>query len=308
VPVKRSISPWVWLFGVLAVLAVLGGIALAVGGAGTLFGPPPVDVPNVVGKSSTAAATTLTAAGLAAGALTTATSDSVPIGAVIAQSPPPGMQVRRGSKVALVISAGPAMAVIPDLGGLTEADALRAIQDRGFTIGPIGRKDSRTIPQDKVISQEPKHGTVAKKGSIVSFTISTGKPMGTVPDVVGRSKRTAVTKAEDAGFRVDVVNQFSDSVSAGLVIGTNPPGGTKAERGSTVTIAVSKGPQSFPIPGDVIGKTEAAATTQLQALGLIVTASTSPSSTTPGQVITTDPVPGTIVKSGSTVKIVVGAP
>ena len=308
VPVKRAVSPWVWLLGALAVLLLLGGVAWAVGGAGALFGPPPVDVPNLVGKTAPDAARELTTAGLVAGAVTTSTSDSVAIGVVISQNPQPGSPVRRGSKVGFVVSTGPPTAAVPDLGELTEADALRALQDRGFTIGPIGRKASSVVPADKVISQAPKAGTVARKGTIVSFTVSTGKPMSSVPEVVGKSKATAVSKVGNAGFNVDVVNQFSDSVAVGLVIGTNPPGGTLAETGSTVTIAVSKGPQSFPIPGDVVGKTQAAATTQLKGLGLIVTASTSPSSTTPGLVITTDPVPGTIVHVGSTVQIVVGAP
>ena len=308
IPVKRGISPWVWVIGIVAAVAILGGIAWAAGGVGLLFGPALVEVPNVVGKSAPSAEIALSAEGLSAGVLTTATSDSVPTGSVVSQNPPPGTQARKGSKVALVISTGVAVAVVPDLSGMTEADALRAIQDQGFTIGPIARKASSTIAANKVVAQIPASGTTAKKGSIVSFAVSTGKPMSAVPDVVGNSESTALSKVEGAGFTVDTVHQFSDSVTSGQVISTNPPGGTQAVSGSTVTIAVSKGPQSFPIPGNVIGKTEAAATTQLKGLGLIVIASTSPSSTTPGQVISTDPVPGTIVKSGSTVKIIVGAP
>jgi serine/threonine-protein kinase len=297
------------VFGVLAIIAVLGGVAWALGGAGSLFGPGAVDVPNVVGKTAPAAASALSAAGLAPGTVTTATSDSVTIGSVISQSPPPGVQLRKGGKVSLVISTGPAMGAIPDLGGMTEADAIRAIQNDGFTIGPISRKASSTVANGQVISQEPKSGTNARKGTLVSFTVSTGKPMAAVPDVVGRTRSSAENKLSNAGFNPNVSTQFSDTVAAGLVISSDPSAGTQAVAGSTVTITVSKGPEFVKIPGSVIGKSEAAATTQLTNLGLQVTSSTVPSSTPPaGLVVSTDPVPGTSVKSGSTVKIFVGGP
>ena len=48
VPVKRGVNPWIWLLAVVALLAVLGGVAWAFGGASGLFGAAAVDVPNVV--------------------------------------------------------------------------------------------------------------------------------------------------------------------------------------------------------------------------------------------------------------------
>ena len=267
-----------------------------------------MDVPNVVGRTAPAAAAVLANAGLGAGSVTTATSDSVAVGTVISQSPPAGDQIRKGGRVSLVVSAGPAVGAIPDLGGMTEADALSAIQAAGFTIGPITRKTSPTVVAGEVISQDPKSGTVAKKATAVSFSVSTGKPMATVPDVVGRTKSSAESRLSNAGFTVSVGTQFSDTVAAGLVISSDPGAGTQAVAGSTVTIKVSKGPQSVAIPADIIGRTQAAATTQLEGLGLNVATQSVASSQTAGTVVNTSPVPGTTVRSGSSVTIYVAGP
>src|SRR5262249_61080717 len=71
-------------------------------------GPPPVTVPNVVGLTQGAASTAITNAGLMVGAVTTATSATVPAGSVISQTPAAGAVVASDSSVALLVSSGPA--------------------------------------------------------------------------------------------------------------------------------------------------------------------------------------------------------
>ncbi len=75
-------------------------------------GLPQVTVPNVVGQSQAAAEAAITSAGLAAGAITTAHSNSVPAGQVISQTPSGGSTVAEGTAVALTISSG---LPLPDL-------------------------------------------------------------------------------------------------------------------------------------------------------------------------------------------------
>src|SRR5262249_23715338 len=90
-------------------------------------GPPQVAVPNVVGLTQAAAATAITNAGLTVGAITTASSTTVPSGSVISQNPTSGTQVVTGSAVALVVSTGPPKVATPNVVGLTQTAASAAI-------------------------------------------------------------------------------------------------------------------------------------------------------------------------------------
>jgi VWFA-related protein len=84
------------------------GSSLATGSAVSLVvSTGPVAVPNVVNQTQAAATTTLTGAGLAVGAVSQASSATVPSGSVISQNPAAGTSVAAGSAVALVVSTGP---------------------------------------------------------------------------------------------------------------------------------------------------------------------------------------------------------
>jgi beta-lactam-binding protein with PASTA domain len=88
-------------------------------------GPAPVNVPNVVGLAQAAASSAVAAAGLTSGAVTTASSATVPKGSIISQSPAAGTSVAAGSVVNLTVSAGPNIANlehVADLDGDGRAD------------------------------------------------------------------------------------------------------------------------------------------------------------------------------------------
>jgi beta-lactam-binding protein with PASTA domain/tRNA A-37 threonylcarbamoyl transferase component Bud32 len=302
VPVKkRRSTAWMWTLAVLALIAVLGGVAWAAFG-NQLLGPPKVQVPNVVGRPAAAAAVGLKRAGLVPGRVTTATSDAVPAGTVMSQDPAPGTELVKGKAVNLVLSSGPAVAAVPDLARLNETDAIRAIQSAGFTIGGISRRADAAVASGMIISQDPKSGSTVRKGAAVSFIVSTGKPMGAVPDVTGKSSGDAAAAVKEAGFRVDTVRRFSDTVTSGLVISQDPAGGTQAEKNSVVQLVVSKGPEQVTLP-ELAGQKLADAKTALQKLGLSWTIVDVPSLSDDGVVISTNPAGGSVVKPGDTIKL-----
>jgi eukaryotic-like serine/threonine-protein kinase len=78
--------------------------------------------------------------------------------------------------------------------------------------------------------------------------VSTGPPVVTVPDVHGRSGPDATSALEKAGFRVRTTQAFSDDVDSGVVISTDPAGGSQQRKFSTITVTVSKGPEFIAIP------------------------------------------------------------
>ena len=131
-------------------------------------------VPNVVGLTEAAAATALTNAGLTKGTVTTATSTTVPTGNVISQNPAAGSNVAPGSAVALVVSLGTA---VPNVVGLTQANAQTALTTAGLTVGTVTTMPSETVPTGQVISQTPVAGSNVAPGSAVALVISSGLPV-----------------------------------------------------------------------------------------------------------------------------------
>lgn len=127
----------------------------------------------------------------------------------------------------------------------------------------------------------------------------------TVPSVADLTEQAAGAKLRAAGLNPVPTLQASSSVPSGLVVSQSPAAGTRAERGARVTVVVSAGPASVPVP-EVSGLTEAAALAKLRKAGFKPTPSTEASSTArSGTVIQTDPPAGTEQQSGSPITVVV---
>ena len=120
----------------------------------------------------------------------------------------------------------------------------------------------------------------------------------------------ATQTLNNASFKVQKTSQPSATVPAGSVIATNPPVGSSAPHGATVTIVVSTGPEQVTVPNVTTPSnpmTQAQATSALTAAGLDVRVVMIPSSApNNGKVITQSPVAGTTVSKGATVTITVG--
>jgi penicillin-binding protein 1A len=131
-----------------------------------------------------------------------------------------------------------------------------------------------------------------------------------VPDVFSFPVEDAVRILEDAGFDVDQVEEESKKYPLGRVIGQDPEPGTKADRGSTVTIVVSiKETEDTVTVPDVIGMTEAEARDVLKDAGFKVDIQEEDGPgrgpNRRGKVWAQDPEGGSEAEAGSTVTIFV---
>jgi eukaryotic-like serine/threonine-protein kinase len=204
------------------------------------------------------------------------------------------------------LSGGEARAVtIPSVAGMPAADAERALRDAGLEV------DVRVVPHDSVpegqaIDTRPPAGEQVREGDTVVLRVSGGPGDVTVPDVVGQSEEAARAELSRAGFEVTVETAASDDVDQGLVIRQSPAGDSQAERGSTVTIVVSSGPEQVTVP-DVRRREQSDAERLLRDRGLTVgDVSQRPSTDfAPGIVIAQDPGPTARVDRGSAVDITV---
>jgi serine/threonine-protein kinase len=106
---------------------------------------------------------------------------------------------------------------------------------------------------------------------------------------------------------VDVVEEFSEDIPAGVIIRTEPAGGENARKGSPITLFVSKGQERYIIPSDLAGKDPNDATSVLEALTLVISGTNEvfDELLPVGKVVGTQPVGGTSVKRETPVVILV---
>jgi beta-lactam-binding protein with PASTA domain len=193
---------------------------------------------------------------------------------------------------------------VPDVVGSRSAVASQRLQNAGFEVD-IETVISDSVPTDRVATQRPQPGEKAKEGSTVTIIVSSGRGEATVPGVIGKKQADAEKAMKDAGFETDVRKESSDSVPKGRVISTSPLENSQLEKGRTVVLVVSSGPEQVSVP-DVVGNSEDEARSALEGAGLRADVSQEESTDKdPGTVLRQTPSSGAKVDKGSAVKLVV---
>jgi serine/threonine-protein kinase len=193
---------------------------------------------------------------------------------------------------------------VPDVVGKRSGAAAQQLQSEGFEVDVVPIQ-SDTVPDDRVAGQTPEAGESADEGSVVTITVSSGPGEAAVPLVQGLPADEAADRLRDAGFKTERREEFSDTVRSGRVIETSPAEGSTVRRGSTVTLVVSRGRERVAVP-DVEGSTREEAQRLLRDAGLEASVTERETADEePGTVLEQDPAPGTQVRMGATVKLVV---
>jgi serine/threonine-protein kinase len=287
---------------VLVFLAVAIAVLLVAGGAGWYLATGRyAEAPTLLGLSPAAASAAVEDAGLKIQTGTSRFSDSVAAGLVAAQDPEAGSRLKRGAVVVVYLSRGIRTVVMPDVVGKPVKDARAALAARDLVVGTVTRRYDDAVPKDAVISASQPKGKTLPHGSTVTLVVSDGPAPVSVPHVTGRAVDDATRILNGAGLKAAVTREFSDSVPKDQVIAQAPADGASVPRGSTVTLRVSKGPETVRVP-DVRGERIARATSELEALGLKVVVQHVKGGR--GEVVLDqDPAPGSTVKVGTTVTL-----
>jgi serine/threonine-protein kinase len=288
---------WPWV--TLALLALLGAAIAAF----AITRPDRVKVPNEVGKPAQQAVSELAREGLKP-ELRSVKSQATP-GTVVKTDPAAGEEVERGSTVRLDVSTGPGKKLVPDVRGKPKAEALKILNRAGFNVTDE-EEHSSSVEAGLAIRTDPAGGKEADAGSRVVLFVSTGPERVTVPKVVGLSKSAARAAIADAGLRA-VVNEVESDAPKGRVTDQDPNSGIEVDKGSRVTIDVSKGVEEVEVP-NVEGRSPDDARTILEGVGFEVRELEQPGPVEDeGTVVRQDPKSGKRPK-GSTVSIYVGVP
>jgi serine/threonine-protein kinase len=177
-PERPKNRGWIWALGVLVVVALAGlGVAWAAGAFDSKTPVKEAAVPDLVGMTQQGAATALEQVGLKVGKVVSEQSDKGPAGTVVSQDPAAASKVAEGSLVALTLSSGaspspPATGDVPNVVGSTQAEAVQALNAAGFAVVVVNQ--ASLTPAGEVVSQSPTGGVIAKAGSTVKITVSTG--------------------------------------------------------------------------------------------------------------------------------------
>jgi serine/threonine-protein kinase len=252
-------------------VALILAVALGVGGWWTLVGPGSrVVVPSTVGGSYNEAVSVFSPLGLTAVILENRFDEEIEKGKIIESVPPGGGKVDAGGSVKLIISKGPERYTIPATTGLTPAAAQVAISKYPLTVGTTTEVFNSDIPKGFVISSTPQSGTSVKRDAKVNLLVSKGIEQVALASYIGKSGEQALNELTEAGFEVVPGYGFSETTPELAVVSQNPAGGTTANRGSKVTILISKGPRYTFIPKTIITMEASAGKAMLESLGLKV--------------------------------------
>jgi len=248
---------------VLAVLVVLGLLAVGVATrAGGLLGGS-VRVPEVIGLSVTEATRDLHDRGLRVRVGEPVASDHVHEALVATQSVAGGERARRRDVVVVQPSLGIAL---PDLVRRPAGAATGRLEELDIRYQEV-RRPSLTAPEGSVAATRPAKGSVLKANQVVTVVISTGKPKVDVPDVTGRSVEEATAILGAAHLQVRPERVFDDNLPKGRAVGTEPGNGSNVTWGSTVVLRISKGPDLVEVP-QVVGLSKREAAERLREAGL----------------------------------------
>jgi beta-lactam-binding protein with PASTA domain/serine/threonine protein kinase len=267
---RRGWVKWVLLL-VLLLAASAGGVAYMV----TRDQTHSYQVPHLAGLAEAEALNQISGFDWDT-VVTREASDEVPTGIVIRTQPGEATALEQNKPFQLVVSAGPAPRPLPDLVGLTLAQATTDLQQLGLVLQQADPAFDETVPPGSVISwmvpEQPglKAGDTVTPNTIISVVLSAGPQPRVVPNLTGMTvdEATAVLSAQDLVL-AQLEPEFSDSVAVGLIARQDLPTDSSVDRGAVISVALSKGPDVVGVP-PLGNLTLQQATDALAAAGLTV--------------------------------------
>ena len=138
------------------------------------MGVEKVEVPQITGITSEEAQAALAAVGLIGGSVTEEYSEEYDAGYVISQGKSAGGKLEKGSAVDYVVSKGSSKVEVPDLYGMTMAEAQQALSDLGLVSGAVTSGGHSDLPEGQVMSQTIAPGSHVDRGTAIDFQTSDG--------------------------------------------------------------------------------------------------------------------------------------
>lgn len=196
-----------------------------------------------------------------------------------------------------------------DIRGMSVEDAQKAVDRLKLDLTVFAFETKQSDEKDgTILEQDVKGGDTVKRGSQINVVIA-GKGDSTsemvkIPSVIGKTKSSAKSTLESAGFSVTFeYGDYNDSVAADVVTAQSPSAKKQAAKGSTVTVTLSPGQKPITVP-NVVGASQSQAESALAGAGLKYTyADSQYSDTVPAGSVISQTKSGETVAAGTTVTL-----
>ena len=196
-----------------------------------------------------------------------------------------------------------------DIRGMSVEDAQKAVDRLKLDLTVFAFETKQSDEKDgTILEQDVKGGDTVKRGSQINVVIA-GKGDSTsemvkVPSVIGKTKSSAKSTLESAGFSVTFeYGDYNDSVAADVVTAQSPSAKKQAAKGSTVTVTLSPGQKPITVP-NVVGTSQSHAESALAGAGLKYTyADSQYSDTVPAGNVISQTKSGETVAAGTTITL-----
>ncbi|MCM1082842.1 MAG: PASTA domain-containing protein [Clostridium sp.] len=206
----------------------------------------------------------------------------------------------------------------PEVRNMELEKAETIISERNLITQIVDKKNDDEIPKDFILSQNIPTGEVIQERTVIEITVSAGKEIEYLTDIMGLSQEEAVELLKALGFDIEVIEEASDEIAPGYITrqtdeeGNILENGAGLEKGSKIFIYVSTGNDKFDenkntaVP-NVVGKSyNDAARSMTNAKLYIYKAGSDYSNTVPeGHVISQNTKAGTEVSEGTKIGVII---
>ena len=193
--------------------------------------------PDLVGLTLAEAQREAKARGVGVGKPISTVTGTVSVGQIAAQDPVAGGRLDRGASIRIDIEVEPA--TVPDVRGVTLAEAKRKLAAADLQAGSVTEKPVLTGNFDRVVEQsEPASAKVVPNSRIDLVVAIRGV---SVPSLKGTTVRTARARLDDAGLTLGSTTRRQGNDKPGAIVDQDPAGGSVVEEGSRVNIVVEQG-------------------------------------------------------------------
>lgn len=238
----------VWLYVLLVALAlgVIAALFFWFTGGGEEDAVEQVRMPEVVGLQLDAARAELDTLGFTDITVVDDPEVDAEAGVVTEQDPPPSDTVTLvpvTTPITLTVAVGPGQVSVPDLVGLSQAEARDALVQAGLTFAGTSNEDSPTVERGLVLRSEPASGQTVEEGADVTLVLASGQ--NTVPAVIGQPQPEAIQALQDAGFSVTTQNEESPE-APGTVLAQGGTENRRLDIGEQVVLTIAVAPPPVP--------------------------------------------------------------
>ena len=164
-------------------------------------------------------------------------------GRVLAQTPEPGTELRKGLTVVLQVSKGGELHDVPNVQGMSVTEAQSEIKAQGFTMGDVVKIRENKFKPGEVIAQSPSSPAKAAAGRKIDLLVQDGADANgvvTVPDVNRMTEKEAREVLTAVGLKLQGIDRvYSPLLPEGLAIETRPGMGSALRAGQGVILKIA---------------------------------------------------------------------